>query len=259
MTITRLPASADAYARYVSMLNKIEPVRQGIYLNRKGYIPLSKITQNQARLSKRIEREGYIDPDKALERINGTANFQDVCVVKKLAELSASVCRIEIPVTFGGTAFGTGFLIAPNIVMTNHHVFPGPDDAKNAILRFRYELSQTLNPEKVISFRLKPDVFFLTSDNNLNSNKPYSGLDFTLVAVEQMSIDGSVTLSNFPFVKLDGGPGKIVEEEKDVSSFNIPRAIIKRLCFAIYVYCYPTSITWYMNQIHYPVLPAAWL
>ena len=88
-----------------------------------------------------------------------------------------------------------------------------PEDTKNAILRFRYELNQTLNTEKDISFRLKPDVFFLTSDNNLNPNLPYSGLDFTLVAVEPMSIDGSIPISSFPFVRLDGGPGKIVEGE----------------------------------------------
>lgn len=40
---------------------------------------------------------------------------------QKIFEAELRVCRIEIPVT-GGTATGTGFLVAPALVMTNYHV-----------------------------------------------------------------------------------------------------------------------------------------
>jgi hypothetical protein len=40
---------------------------------------------------------------------------------KKYTQREVCVCRLEVP-TNAGTAFGTGFLVGPDLVLTNHHV-----------------------------------------------------------------------------------------------------------------------------------------
>lgn len=40
----------------------------------------------------------------------------------RLGDLLRQVCRVEVPLDAGGTATGTGFLVAPDLVLTNYHV-----------------------------------------------------------------------------------------------------------------------------------------
>lgn len=60
----------------------------------------------------------------ALERlINELRLFVDVAIFReRLAQIENQICRIEVPLSSGETVFGTAFLIAPDLVMTNHHV-----------------------------------------------------------------------------------------------------------------------------------------
>ena len=61
--------------------------------------------------------------DGALQRIVVESNsFLDITRWReRLAEIEGRVCRIEVA-TNAGTTFGTGFLIGPDLVLTNHHV-----------------------------------------------------------------------------------------------------------------------------------------
>jgi hypothetical protein len=68
----------------------------------------------------------------------------------RLGELEGRVCRIDIPGTGDGT--GTGFLVGPDLVLTNHHVFQEVFHKRytpaDVVLRFDYRRSadgQTLN------------------------------------------------------------------------------------------------------------------
>jgi V8-like Glu-specific endopeptidase len=72
--------------------------------------------------------------------IRETNSFLDpIMWLGKLSEILGRVCRIEFP---NGTAQGTGFLIAPNVVITNFHVMEDVIEKKVAysdvILRFDY-------------------------------------------------------------------------------------------------------------------------
>jgi V8-like Glu-specific endopeptidase len=55
----------------------------------------------------------------------------------RLGEVEVQVCRVET-----GTAFGTGFLVGPDLVMTNYHVvadvLSGQNPASNVVFRFDY-------------------------------------------------------------------------------------------------------------------------
>ncbi len=87
-------------------------------------------------------------------------------------------------------ANGTGFLISPRLMMTNHHVIRSPVDAKENLVEFEYGDSPDGQP---ISFQFKPEEFFVTS--------PIDELDCTVVALEAMNRDG-VSLSRFGAVSI---------------------------------------------------------
>lgn len=88
-----------------------------------------------------------IDVDRAgLERIVIPASgFQDVDIWhRRLGEVMERVCRVEVPVP-GGSVLGTGFLVAPDLVLTNHHVIAPPGgqagDLPGASVLFGHKLA----------------------------------------------------------------------------------------------------------------------
>jgi hypothetical protein len=66
---------------------------------------------------------GFASMPIALQRtVNKGAPFLDMAVlIANLARAEGQVCSIRMPVT-GGTLHGTGFLVGPDVVLTNHHV-----------------------------------------------------------------------------------------------------------------------------------------
>ena len=99
-----------------------------------------------------------------LERIiRETNSFLDVMKWRtQLGQIETRVCRIETT-TNGGVMYGTGFLLGPDLVMTNHHVMAAvitgeqgkatPEGLKathdDVVLRFDYKRladGSTLNP-----------------------------------------------------------------------------------------------------------------
>lgn len=88
-------------------------------------------------------------------------------------ERARSVARVELS---DGTQswFGTGFMVSPGLLMTNHHVLPSIEVARKARVFFDYEddeQGRQLSPQL---FLAQPDRFFL--NNEL--------LDVALVAVD---------------------------------------------------------------------------
>lgn len=107
-------------------------------------------------------------PEKhALERIiketNSFLNINDWR--KKLAEIEFQVCRIEIKLNNKKVIYGTGFLIGPDVIITNYHVMKYVieneqlkaegkrwADTNNVILRFDYKVigeNNIVNPGTV--------------------------------------------------------------------------------------------------------------
>ncbi|CAM3611923.1 S8 family serine peptidase [Zobellia roscoffensis] len=201
----------ESYANYSSVLNDIDRIKTDITHVRQGKVELSEIQTDTERLSNRISREGTAEL-QALERINGEANFQDIRIIQRIVELSRAVGRITTNSRLGNTGHGTGFLIAPNLILTNNHVLGTAETASNSTIQFNYELDQQGNPNKSESFNLLPEEFFMTSHYKKDAGDPYSGLDFTIVAVEKVSNEGT-PISNFPVARLDKKLGKIIDGE----------------------------------------------
>lgn len=70
------------------------------------------------------------------ERIIGENTLRPIYYLHVALRAAEAVVRIEIP----GVGAGTGFLVAPDLMMTNHHVIADADQARRAEVTFFYEL-----------------------------------------------------------------------------------------------------------------------
>jgi endonuclease G len=110
-----------------------------------------------------------------------------------------SVCRIHLRDQSGRTVgFGTGFLVAPGVVMTNHHVIASAEEARSSLAEFDYEYDAAGIDKAVVTFALRVDLPVI----------PVQGLDFCLVAVAPRSVNGKTAISDFGWVPLNPTPGK---------------------------------------------------
>jgi V8-like Glu-specific endopeptidase/endonuclease/exonuclease/phosphatase family metal-dependent hydrolase len=102
---------------------------------------------------------------------------------------------------------GTGFLVGPNLLMTNHHVLHSRDVCKDAVFQLNYRNRLDGSEDSFDEYRLLPGELFVTSP-------VADGLDYTFVAVakEAASRYGSVPLDRRAYV---------FEEERALRTANI--------------------------------------
>lgn len=145
---------------------------------------------------------GGIPTRTTLERmINETNSLIDVVsFLERLGRIVTQVCRIEIK----GRPYGTGFLVGPDIIMTNYHVVESvirstkghkPEDI---VLRFDYKLladGTTLNSGV---------VYLLSLPEWLIDSSPYDPVD-----MEKAPKSGSPQLENLDYalLRVEGEPG----------------------------------------------------
>lgn len=139
----------------------------------------------------------------ALEKIIRNANsFLDVNTWRnRLGQIEAQVCRIEIT-SNKGQLFGTGFLIAPNVAITNYHVMEavilgeqglttkkGLRAARtDVILRFDYkQLANNTIINQGVEYRLAEDWLIDVSPYVIGNQLPQPDeLDYALLRVDEV-------------------------------------------------------------------------
>lgn len=140
------------------------------------------------------------DPQLAqagLERLIGGNDLVGIAYLERGLTCARSVCRIHLRDANGTTTgFGTGFLVAPGVVMTNHHVIGSPEEAQYAVAEFDYELDAKGRDRAVTTFQLVPGVL---AD---------PALDFCLVNLASRSTDGARSPEEYGWLVLDGTPNK---------------------------------------------------
>ena len=94
----------------------------------------------------------------------------------ELLRLANAVGRVEHRAGLGS---GTGFLVGPDIVITNNHVLPSRQAAQSWIFVLHAERQQFGALRRLAEIEFDPDRFFMTSE----------ALDFTLVAIKPGSHD----------------------------------------------------------------------
>ena len=133
--------------------------------------------------------------DETLERIFKNADFLPGWWLTTGAKRADAVAKLTTALEMG-----TGFLVSPWLLMTNHHVLDSVETAADTIAWFRYVEDEdgASQPTKVA---LQPERCFVTS--------PADDLDFTLVAVAP--VDDKPPSETFGYIALHGGVGKIVK------------------------------------------------
>jgi endonuclease G len=138
------------------------------------------------------------------ERIMGTNDLVDEFFFDRALLAGMPVCRILVRAEDGRSlGSGTGFMVSPRLLLTNEHVLRSVEEAAPSLAEFNYRLNIAGDPEPTYRFHLRPDLYFF---NNVE-------LDFTLVAVEPKSIDGSTYLTRFGYHRLLPASGKAVKGE----------------------------------------------
>jgi len=144
-------------------------------------------------------RTTLLEPRKSdpngFERIIGASDLLSINFLERGKQASAAVCRIKVP-SNGGAWYGTGFLVGPRLLLTNHHVLGNEDEASQAEAEFGYEHDADGVLNEPAAFNLRPhEVFYSNAE-----------LDVTFVAVTPLSDDG-VPLARYgrlPLVPLSG-------------------------------------------------------
>jgi len=105
--------------------------------------------------------------EKGLEAvINSEDNFLDVSWLFGALYSAQAVCRIEIPEQ---VAKGTGFLVGPDLVLTNQHVLKSQDVLEKACIRFDYRADSTgVVSDPGRPFKLQPDFYFSSDPEDLD-------------------------------------------------------------------------------------------
>lgn len=92
----------------------------------------------------------------------------------------------------------TGFLVSPDLVMTNHHVFPNMVDFSDTQIEFDYEYDVFGREKERIVFELDPAKYFYNNKD----------LDFALIGIKPGDISGRRTSREMGYLVLNGGLGK---------------------------------------------------
>ncbi|PWU10878.1 MAG: hypothetical protein C5B47_01605, partial [Verrucomicrobia bacterium] len=152
------------------------------------------------------------------ERIINGNELMSINYLERGTRAARSVGRIHIVDKSGNTAgWGTGFLIASCVLITNNHVLPNADLSVHSEIHFQYERDIAGKPKKAVIFRLNPNQLFFTSQE----------LDFSVVAVEPSSNGDS--LDEFGVLPLIGKLGKVLDGEW-LTIIQHPNGERKQIC-----------------------------
>ena len=153
-----------------------------------------------------------------LERILKGNDLSDISYLEQGLAAARPVCRIVLRKNDSLVGYGTGFLVAPGVLMTNQHVFEDASWIRESIAQFRYERDVHGLELGSVDFALRLTPAPLIS----------AELDFALVQVEPRSLRGEA-LEPFAWLRLDPTPGKAFVGEY-LTIIQHPKGERKQIC-----------------------------
>jgi len=104
--------------------------------------------------------------------VNSEDNFIDIDMLAGAIYTAQAVGRIELP---KGRALGTGFLVGPDLMLTNYHVFKSKDMLGSAVVRFDYHANADGAATQGRVYEFQPEFYV---------GSPDTELDFALVKLK---------------------------------------------------------------------------
>src|SRR5215216_7423651 len=154
------------------------------------------------RIAKRVDRlnrhYGYeVAGEATLEKIINTADFVGIRYLDAGVAAARAIGRVNICGAGGRLqGYGTGSLVSPALLLTNHHVLPDAETARHSAIEFNYQDGLDGRPPLAQVFPLDPDRFFLADEER----------DCALVAVRAAPDE----LAPFGFNRLIEAEGKAI-------------------------------------------------
>lgn len=111
---------------------------------------------------------------RSLERVLNTNDLLGLRFFEQGLRVARAVGRVHIRGERGqALGYGTGFLVSPRLLLTNHHVLPSTAHAKRSLVEFNYQESASGEIQASDVVPLAPEALFLCD----------ADLDYALVAV----------------------------------------------------------------------------
>jgi len=158
------------------------------------------IAQELARLRQQIQRS--LEPPTGLDNlpvgeiIIGEDEKVPVSFLENGLRAARAVARVMVPRTIGGHVFGTGWLIAPGLLVTNYHVIEAREVHEKATTPQEFEQQARAS---VIWFGY--DVGSYTEYHCIDLVHANNGLDYAVLRLAEKSID-DVPLADWSFLKV---------------------------------------------------------
>ncbi|MEU0201804.1 MULTISPECIES: serine protease [unclassified Streptomyces] len=194
----RFPDAPDALA-----------VRADRILDRGGLSPSAVVAD--------IHGEAMDLPDANERIINLSNELQAWSFLPRGVRAGATVARITLRRDGRELPHGTGFMVSPRLMMTNHHVLPDESFARHCFAEFNAQITADNLPDTVVRVELDPGAFFAADRR----------LDFALVALAP-ALDGRPPGEVFGWNRLSVQLGKLVLGEK-VNIIGHPQGRLKEI------------------------------
>lgn len=138
-----------------------------------------------------------------LERIVGRTDLLGVAYMDRGLAASRTVGCVRLFENGRFLGSGTGFMVSPRLLLTNHHVLAEATLGRQARVIFNFQDDPDGNALLPVTVSFDPDAFFLT-------NQP---LDFTLIAVAPPETEGTVDFEQIGWSRLIEAEGKVINGE----------------------------------------------
>jgi endonuclease G len=191
---------ADAIRRYKETFGKERPA---VDLSQKPV----QVGETALNRTKALYSDGVTVSGADFERMMGSNDLLDLNYLLRGLLVSQSVARIMLlgnPSDIGDIrGVATGFMVSPQLLLTNYHVFPSMEDAASSVAEFGYKRDMAGVPCHGAVFRCRPDIYFFNSMQ----------LDYSLVAMESVCIKGAAKIESNGWLRLNPIPGKVEVNE----------------------------------------------
>lgn len=155
-----------------------------------------------ARRFKFLTADGQVATALEQEALLGTNDLLDVHFLDRCTLARRCVGRVRVR-GGGRQGWATGFLVAPGLVLTNHHVFPTEASVASSTLGFDYWFDVAGHiPADPDEFDLRADLFYVSDKD----------LDFAVVGVSPRSAAGA-PITGRRHLRLIAESGKVKQDD----------------------------------------------
>ena len=148
-----------------------------------------------------------VSPDlrELLERAIGRDDTLGARFLYAGADAARAVGRVVVRTPRGSVrSYGTGFLVAPGMLMTNEHVLRRSADAEPSVVEFGYYELPGGRHAAPLEFQLLPGRLFVNDRR----------LDYALVAVSLRDVTGAYDVTSLGWHPLDDSPEKVERHDR---------------------------------------------